>query len=217
MLGILAEKHFLALIGYSGSGKSSLIKAGIIPAIQKGKMESVGHGGWETIYFRPGDDPFSSFAASLYNIFGLDAPAQETIVKDAVEFLEYEATSFDDIYKKYNIEKHKNWLVFIDQFEEIFRFRNIDYSEQQLHEAQKFIQIILSVLNDTRLPVYVAITMRSDFIDSTTEFTGFPEALNEVFYLLPRFFGDNLREAIVKPIEVCGGRITDRLVERLII
>src|ERR1700756_1936080 len=120
MLGILAEKHFLALIGYSGSGKSSLIKAGIIPAIQKGKMESVGHGGWETIYFRPGDDPFLSFAASLYNIFGLDAPDQETFVKDAVEFLKYEATSFDDIYKKYNIEKHKKWLVFLDQFQEKF-------------------------------------------------------------------------------------------------
>jgi WD40 repeat protein/energy-coupling factor transporter ATP-binding protein EcfA2 len=217
MLGILAEKHFLALIGYSGSGKSSLIKAGIIPAIQKGKMESVGHAGWETIYFRPGDDPFESFAASLYYLFGLDAPDQETFVKEAVEFMKNEATSFDDIYNKYNTHKHKNWLVFIDQFEEIFRFRNIDYSEQQLHEAQKFIQIILSVLNDTKLPVYVAITMRSDFIDSTTEFTGFPEALNEVFYLLPRFFGDNLKEAIVKPIEVCGGTITDRLVERLII
>lgn len=217
MLGILAEKHFLALIGYSGSGKSSLIKAGIIPAIQKGKMNGAGDGEWETIYFRPGDDPFTAFASSLYYIFGLDAPDQEAFLRETAAFLKKDDTDFNAIYKKYNTGKKKNWLVFIDQFEEIFRFRNIDYSEQQLREAQKFIQIILSVLNSTQLPVYVAITMRSDFIDSTTEFTGFPEALNEVFYLLPRFFGDNLREAIVKPIEVCGGRITDRLVERLII
>jgi len=217
MLGILSDKHFLALIGYSGSGKSSLIKAGIIPAISKGKMDKGGENGWETIYFRPEDDPFNSFAAALYKIFGLDAADQDTFIQETVDFLKQDKTDFYQIYKKFNTVKDKNWLVFVDQFEEMFRFRNSDYSEQDLKQAQKFVQIILSVLNQSDLPVYVAITMRSDFIDSTTEFIGFPEALNEVFYLLPKFFGPSLREAIVKPIEVCGGQITDRLVERLII
>src|SRR5476651_329617 len=215
MLDILSEKHFLALIGYSGSGKSSLIKAGIIPAISKGKMDKGGENGWETIYFRPEDDPFRSFAGALYRIFGVDAADEEAFISETAAFLKSEETDFLSIYKKFNTVKDKNWLVFIDQFEELFRFRSSNYTAQQLAEAQKFIRIILSVLDKSDLPVYLAITMRSDFIDSCTEFPNFPEAINEVFYLLPKFSVPSLKEAIVKPIQVCGGQITDRLVERL--
>jgi len=214
MLDILSDKHFLALIGYSGSGKSSLIKAGIIPSISKGRMNK-GKEEWNVFYFRPGDDPFRSFASVLYNVYGTSDIEFEDFIANTVEFLKKEETGFAEVYQKFNVAFDKNWLIFIDQFEELFRFSGL-HGERELIEARRFVNLILSVLNKTELPIYVAIAMRSDFLDNCTEFIGFPEALNEALYLLPKFFGSALREAIVKPIEVCGGTITPRLVERLI-
>jgi hypothetical protein len=66
------------------------------------------------------------------------------------------------------------------------------------------------------VPVYVVITMRSDFIGNCTEFEGLTEAINEGQYLVPRMTRDERRSAIVGPVAVGGAEITPRLVLRLL-
>src|SRR3712207_9403302 len=64
LLARLGRTRFLAVVGTSGSGKSSLIRAGLIPAIYGGLMPGAGPG-WRIAVMRPGPDPARNFAPGL--------------------------------------------------------------------------------------------------------------------------------------------------------
>src|SRR5258705_2694040 len=60
----LQRSHFLAVVGTSGSGKSSLVRAGLLPALRGGMMAGAGSG-WRIAILRPGNDPIGNLAAAL--------------------------------------------------------------------------------------------------------------------------------------------------------
>ena len=212
---LLSATHFLALIGYSGSGKSSLIKAGIIPAITKQKNSAVPTGGWTTIYFRPDGNPFYSFANSLLTVAGDNAYTDEDEhVKLTASYLKHEAGNLHNVYDKYKNDNEKNWLIVIDQFEEVFRFRNNQEGDDH-NDSQAFINLLLSGLANSELPVYIMISMRSDFLDNCTEFEGLPEAINKASYLLPKVTRNGIYDIITQPVAVCNAQISPDLVDNL--
>src|ERR1700754_1024202 len=63
LLARLQRAHFLAVVGTSGSGKSSLIRAGLLPALRGGLM--AGGSGWRIAVMRPGGDPIGNLAVEL--------------------------------------------------------------------------------------------------------------------------------------------------------
>ncbi|MVN91235.1 nSTAND1 domain-containing NTPase [Mucilaginibacter aquatilis] len=212
---LLTATRFLALIGYSGSGKSSLIKAGIIPAITKQKNNIIPAGGWTTLYFRPDGNPFHSFADTLINVAGDNNYSdEENHVKLTADYLKNQAGSLTNVYKTYKNVNEKNWLIVIDQFEEVFRFRN-NHEVDDHDDSQAFINLLLSGLADSELPVYIMISMRSDFLDNCTEFEGLPEAINKASYLLPKVNRKGIFEIITQPVAVCNAQITADLVSML--
>ena len=105
-----------------------------------------------------------------------------------------------------------NLLVVVDQFEEIFRFRR----EGDINEADAFVALLLASAEQTQFPVYVVLTMRSDFIGDCALFEGLPEAINESQYLTPRLSREQRRLAIVGPARAFGGDVRDVLVNRLL-
>ncbi len=105
-----------------------------------------------------------------------------------------------------------NLLVVVDQFEEIFRFRR----EGDINEADAFVALLLASAEQAHFPVYVVLTMRSDFIGDCALFEGLPEAINESQYLTPRLSREQRRLAIVGPARACGGDVDDVLVNRLL-
>src|SRR5262249_49941179 len=66
------------------------------------------------------------------------------------------------------------------------------------------------------LPLYVALTMRSEYLGLCAPLPGLPDAINQSMYLLPQMTRDQLRAAIQEPVEVHGGAISERLVNRLL-
>ncbi|MGO9452937.1 MAG: WD40 repeat domain-containing protein [Candidatus Binataceae bacterium] len=96
----------------------------------------------------------------------------------------------------------------------MFRLRSRSTTGED--EAAAFVKLLIEASNQTALPVYVAITMRSDFLGDCSEFRGLPEALNRSQYLIPRMTRDQRREAIEGPVAVGGAKITPRLVQRLL-
>ncbi|MFD1256656.1 hypothetical protein ACFQ3S_07590 [Mucilaginibacter terrae] len=216
VIGLLSATHFLALIGYSGSGKSSLIKAGIIPGITKYKTVNGAEGSWSTIYFRPNGNPFNSFAESLINTLGDNKyENEEQHVKTTARYLKQDAGNLQNVYQKFVNEVDKNWLIVIDQFEEVFRFRNNISEDNGPNDTQQFIDLLLSGLHNSNLPVYIMVSMRSDFLDNCTEFKGLPHAINKGSYLLPKVSNEGIYDIITKPAEVCDGTIAADLVTRL--
>jgi tetratricopeptide (TPR) repeat protein len=76
--------------------------------------------------------------------------------------------------------------------------------------------LLLEAAQQEEVPIFVAVTMRSDFIGDCMEFSGLPEAVNSGQYLVPRMTRDELRSAITGPVAVGGGAIAPRLVLRLL-
>src|SRR6185369_4687302 len=101
-----------------------------------------------------------------------------------------------------------------DQFEELFRFRQQGVGSEEA--AAAFVNLLLTACEQAERPIYVAITMRSDYLGDCSEIPGLAEAVNEGEYLIPRLLRDQKRDAIEKPIGVGGAKISPLLVQRLL-
>ena len=218
LLEKFSESRFLAVIGSSGSGKSSLIKSGLLPAIYSGFM-TVGSN-WRVALMRPGENPIGYLAkqlakeGTLYeNTKDSDIP-YEAIVESSLRRSE---NGLVQVYKEARLSQSENLLVIVDQFEELFRFSKYE-RENNLgkSDAVHFIRILLSATRQKECPVYVLLTMRSDFLGDCAEFRGLPEAINNGQYLVPRMIRDEIREAITGPVTVSTAAISQRLVTRLL-
>lgn len=103
-------------------------------------------------------------------------------------------------------------LVLADQFEEIFRFRRGRTGD----DINAFVALLLASAGQRKRPIYVVITMRSDFLGECAQFTGLAEAINDGQYLTPRLTREQCRSAIEGPAAVFGGRVESALTNRLL-
>ena len=114
------------------------------------------------------------------------------------------------------VPAHENILIIADQFEELFRFKNSRQLRESHDDAIAFVKLLLNAVSQQQYPIYVVITMRSDFIGNCTEFEGLTEAINDGQYLVPRMDREERRSAITGPVAVGGAEISPRLVLRLL-
>ena len=218
LIAKLGHTRFLAVVGTSGSGKSSLVRAGLLPALHGGFMTSAGSG-WRIASMRPGNDPVGNLAQALNtpDVFGSEIAenaAIQTAVTEAT--LRRGGLGLVDAVRQALMPKNENLLVIADQFEEIFRFARVSQGKEYQNEAAAFVKLILEASRQREVPIYVVLTMRSDYLGDCSQFWDLPEAINESQYLIPRLTRDRLREAIAGPVAVGGGEITPRLVSRLL-
>ncbi len=127
--------RFLAVVGPSGSGKSSVVRAGLFPALHRGEVP--GSADWHLLTFRPGNDPFAALTTA-----GLDTSQEGDLSVAVRAFLETHL-------------QVKRLVLFADQFEELFAHSSQSVQEQFLHQ--------LTVLLESNLPVTVVLTLRADF------------------------------------------------------
>lgn len=218
LISKLGRTRFLAVVGTSGSGKSSLVRAGLLPSLLGGFMSSAGSD-WKIAIMRPGNDPIGNLAKALNtpNVFGSEI--EENVVLQtalAEATLQRGSRGLIDVVRQAMISDNENLLVLVDQFEEIFRFERVAEDKGYENEAAAFVKLILEASRQREVPIYVILTMRSDYLGDCSQFWGLPEAINESQYLIPRLTRDQLREAMTGPISVARGNITSRLVARLL-
>lgn len=218
LLKKFSNSRFLAVIGSSGSGKSSLVKSGLLPAIYSGFL-SVGNN-WRVALFRPGNDPIGNLAGQLAGEGVLYEKTQESDIpyKPIIEStLRRSGGGLIQAYRQAHLPATENLLIVIDQFEELFRFSRYEKETNEgKSDALGFINLLLTASQQKDYPVYVLITMRSDFLGDCAQFRGLPEAINEGQYLVPRMTRDEIREAITGPIAVSGAQIAPRLLTRVL-
>jgi WD40 repeat protein/energy-coupling factor transporter ATP-binding protein EcfA2 len=207
----LLDARFLALIGSSGSGKSSLIKAGLIPSLEN--VQDVKEE-WKVIVFRPGVNPVKSLVNALKLHLRVEDNSWET--RDPEKTEEWLLSNPGLVLELLSVIKQKNILLVIDQFEEIFRFEFSDHQGKNKLQSPAFINLMLILINQRDLPIHVVITMRSDYLDHCTEFKGLTEVINRGYYLLPKMNQEEIREVITRPIEAYGAQIQPDLVRTLL-
>jgi len=218
LLRRLRTTRFLSVVGSSGSGKSSLIRAGLIPSLISGAMAGAG-AGWRIATLRPGENPIGNLATALSppRILGSSDPELADTQPVLIEAtLRRSVRGLIDSVRIAHLPKGDNVLVLVDQFEELFRYHRSEDSPESHDEAIGFVRLLLEAARQTDLPIYVIITMRSDFIGDCIHYPGLTDAINDGQYLVPRMGRDALRAAISGPIAVGGGTITPRLVQRLL-
>lgn len=224
LVDTLAAQHFLAVVGYSGSGKSSLVNCGLRPALRKGLMASAGTA-WRMVQFRPGGRPITAMARALAKdgVLYQDYKAKRDLSLDKIidTTLRMSKLGLVDVFQQACLPEDVNLLVVVDQFEELFRFRQPDAEQPLLdpgvtEEAMAFVNLLLEVREQSVCPIFVVLTMRSDFLGDCSRFAGLAEAINRGQYLVPRMTREERRQAIVAPVHVGGADITPALVSRLV-
>lgn len=213
----LGSQRFLSVIGTSGSGKSSLVRSGLIPSLHCGVMVKTGSA-WRVAVMRPGQNPLGHLAAALDHpdVLGQEGALASTsrVLLDAT--LRRGSLGIVDAVRLARLAPYENVLIVIDQFEELFRFRRVSDADNSRDEAIVFVKLLLEAARQTAVPIYVVLTMRSDFIGDCMRYPGLPEAVNDGQYLVPRMTRDGLRAAITGPVAVAGAQIAPRLVLRLL-
>ncbi|HYW41754.1 MAG TPA: hypothetical protein VE959_02780, partial [Bryobacteraceae bacterium] len=195
----MLRQRLLAVVGVSGCGKSSLVGAGMVPALEMGLAGDPDQR-WRVATMRPGDGPLRELGRCLG--FGGGALAERTYgLLEAVET---------------HLPAGENLLLVVDQFEEIFPFRDRKLREGAGSEAELFVSYLLRAAQDQTGRVYVLLTMRSDYLGECAKFHGLPEALNDGQYLVPRMTRQQLQEAIEGPLAAAGVSIHPALVQDLL-
>lgn len=223
MIDKLASARFLAVVGASGSGKSSLVNCGLRPALHGGLMARAGTT-WRIAQFRPGSDPLGALARALAQdgVLFRDYRASGLTLTEIIDTtLRMSKLGLIDIYEQARLDEGVNLLVVADQFEELFRYRQLETGQPEnsygvSEAATAFVNLLLEAKAQTTYPIYVVLTMRSDFLGDCTQFSGLAEAINAGQYLVPRMTRDERRAAIAGPVSVGGAEIAPVLLTRLV-
>ena len=206
--GTPKEERFLALIGPSGSGKSSLALAGLIPAIRGGELPESQD--WPQVRCRPGPRPWENLQLALYNNPQISShigalPALMTRPEDEQRRLHLTA----GLTLQDKPETHR-LFVLIDQFEEIFTVCNDEAARRQL------IENLLYASSIAEGRTVVALTMRADLYGQCANYAGLRAAVSDHQSLIGPLSEEELREVIEIPAQLAGGEIEPGLMELLL-
>ncbi|HTP34268.1 MAG TPA: SUMF1/EgtB/PvdO family nonheme iron enzyme [Candidatus Acidoferrales bacterium] len=207
LLRRLAAHRFLAVVGTSGSGKSSLVRAGLLPALDRGYLAGA-TSRWRIAVMRPGMAPIENLAAALRDPDALGAADPAKLRSSRLGLVE--------AVRDAKLAPGESLLVVADQFEEVFRYQRRMSEIDGGAEAALFVSLLLTAAERPDAPVYVVLTMRSDFLGDCAQFPGLPEALSESQYLIPRLTREQRRQAIEEPLRLFRAGIAPRLVEQLL-
>jgi energy-coupling factor transporter ATP-binding protein EcfA2 len=208
----LAENRVITIIGGSGCGKSSLVRAGLLPALTGLGLSSAGRI-WQPVVFIPGRfvdraerrSPLYSLARAFDSVLidESDRDARiERIVNnfDTVGGFGRLVDAFSGQRKvrpgQESLRDKANYLFVIDQFEELF--------SEELRTEPEPVSLISRIVENWRNPhprAYIVVTMRSEHLENCTAYGDFPEVINATSYLVRRLRDSELQDSIVRPIE----------------
>jgi WD40 repeat protein/energy-coupling factor transporter ATP-binding protein EcfA2 len=214
----LSKNRFVGIIGPSGSGKSSFIYCGVMPILYGGFLTDASPN-WEVVVTRPGSAPIDNLAEALLK-------NQPEYINGDVDERKIKRTIFSTLLKSSSLglveaieqtrkEADVNYLVLVDQFEELFRFKD-SHDVNSVNETLAFVNLLMEGINYPDAPIYVAITMRSDFIGDCSQFPELTRKINDSHYLIPQLTREQKRAAVEGPVAVGGAKIAPRLVQQLL-
>ncbi|MEY2562422.1 MAG: hypothetical protein QOH88_615 [Verrucomicrobiota bacterium] len=210
MLSRLEESRFLAVVGSSGSGKSSLVFAGLIPALGEGQLAGSrrdaegGPASWSVICFNPGNDPLAELVAAIGKAaVKKDDPHLAGYIRAALE-------SSGGLIEALNvaglIDPQRETLVYADQFEELFRFGE-KASRTAQENALRFATLFVAAAEQTQVRLHLLLSMRSEFIGQCEAFPGLSEIVSRSQFLTPRLSRKQLERSLSCPAAAVGWKL----------
>ncbi len=207
-VGHLAEHQWLTVVGASGSGKSSLVRAGLIPALKGSTSSASGNGvgeRWVVHVLTPTAHPLEALAVELTR--GVESATATTTLADD---LARDARALR-IFNQKRTGADERVLLVIDQFEELFTLCR----EEQ--ERQAFIENLLrATAPELDRPINVAIALRADFYGHAAQYASLREALSQRQECIGPMSAEEMRRAIEGPAERAGCALEPGLVDLML-
>jgi WD40 repeat protein len=186
------NNNTLLLLGASGSGKSSLIRAGLIPHLEDN------WGSFSNLTFEPDVNPFESLYACLINLSYSQSQAEVA-----------RTIAADSLVQVRSLKQDERWLIFIDQFEELF-------TRTPKKERNVFIASLVQLINIQDSSVKIVLTMRADFLGELSPYPELGKIHDRHSRMLTDMSGSDLKLAIKEPAARNGVLFGPGLVEEII-
>ncbi|MFG6104909.1 SUMF1/EgtB/PvdO family nonheme iron enzyme [Leptothoe sp. EHU-05/26/07-4] len=206
LLDQVRKYNFVAIVGASGCGKSSVLRAGLLHQLKLGQRIS-GSGQWDIHILFPGQHPLQNLAQTFVDP-ALPPPERAEQLGKAEEVI---AQGSAGIRRLVQTSDRQRVMVVVDQFEEVFTLC------QDVSERQRFFQCLLDSLPLTE-KLCLIITMRADFLNKCLEqeYSGLAKQIEQHLVTIPSMSHKELRQAIIKPAERVGLKIQPELVDKMV-
>ncbi|OJT26639.1 AAA family ATPase [Archangium sp. Cb G35] len=190
----ISDRPLLAIVGPSGTGKSSFVRAGLVPVLKRSGTA------WESLVIRPGRNPLGALANIVAPLVSSSTTVEEDIAEQQrlVERLQAEPGYVGSLLRSRARRERRKILLFIDQFEELYTL------VPDAKERLAFTACLSGIADDATSPIRVILSIRSDFLDRVPEDERFMGELSQGLYFLTAPNRDGLRDALVQPAEMAG-------------
>jgi WD40 repeat protein/class 3 adenylate cyclase len=197
----LGETRFLAVVGPSGSGKSSVVRAGLVPRLRQGALPGSEH--WHIVEMFPGAYPLEELEAALLRTAD-SAPA------GLLEQLEQDERGLLRAVKRLLTDDDSELVLVVDQLEEVFTL-----VEDEARRTQ-FLALLERAVADPHARLRIVVTLRADFYDRPLLYSGFAELLRDYVEALVPLKADEFERAIAGPAERVGAKFEPGLLAELV-
>jgi WD40 repeat protein/energy-coupling factor transporter ATP-binding protein EcfA2 len=208
LLEKVREGNFLAVLGASGSGKSSVVRAGLLHQLKLGQRLG-GSDQWVIKIFRPGEHPLESLALSFAKDENFNSYLQIRLT-NALNAIRQGAEGLKNLVK--TTVKDRRLILVVDQFEEAFTLC------QDEHERQQFLECLLGALEITDNQLCLILTMRADFFGKCAEqdYAGLASKIQEHLVTVTPMSRQELEQAITEPAKKVGLELERELVAQML-
>ncbi len=197
----VGKGNFLAVLGVSGSGKSSVLRAGLIYQLQQ-ERRLPGTEQWKIRIFTPGEQPLMSLATAFLDeeITDIERARQ---LKEAEEAIAQGATGLARLIRA---SKSPRTVLIVDQFEEVFTVC------QSQTERQQFICNLLDALKQTGDKLCLILAMRDDFLGKCAAYRELADLIQANLVMVTPMNVQELRQAIIEPAKKLGRKVEENLI-----
>jgi hypothetical protein len=179
----LDHGNFVAVIGASGSGKSSVVRAGLVPWLEVGD--------WQVLKpMKPGTSPLAKLATNFEYLFPSNRQQ-----KQLNEFIYSDLEGLRQLVKQ--VPGSARLLLVVDQFEEIFTLSRVE-------ERQRFVDLLTQVTEEPYPRLAIVITMRADFLEPCLQYLKLARLIQTQAIFMPPLVGADLEQAIAEPAKLMG-------------
>jgi hypothetical protein len=194
MVTRIRDRPLMGVVGSSGVGKSSFVRAGLVPALKRSGEQ------WETLVTRPGRRPMDALAAMIAPMVGTSSNLADELAEQQklAERLRKEPGHLGHLLRGRARKEARRILLFVDQFEELYT------NVEDPGERAAYTAALAAVADDATSPLRVVVSIRSDFLDRCAEDQTFLAELTQGLFFLNQPNRDSLREAITHPAELAG-------------
>ncbi len=207
LLDKVRQSNFLAIVGPSGSGKSSVMRAGLLHQLKRGE-KLAGSGEWKIQIMMPGEYPMQCLARTFVDstLSVVDKAEQQEKVEG---FLERGSEGLERLINVFEISRV---VIVIDQFEEVFTLC------EDVGKREKFLSCLLEAAEKLKGKLCLILSMRADFLGKCVErgYSGLGKKIQENMILVSPMEREQLREAIALPAKKVKLEVEEELIGRML-